>query len=312
MIMVSLGFFCGQLIAEEVVGYSIYPNIETPHPYPKATEKNTLVWSTTVQEPGTAWVKIHFSDFRLNPNDFVDLIDMNGNLIERIKGSDVARKRQSKFNVKKNENNPNTVSFWGSAVEGKEVKVELHRTTNKENDWGFAIDELGVGFSPIFGNANSNVNISRIGRNWGTDREDNVEKIVGIMLYRKNSTWYKCEGVLDNNNINRLLPDEPCIDSQAIVDTLEVRFYCKSVTNKGKSFSVYFTFFGDNFINHDFGYDRCQLTLKNDLNFDGLPYYIRIPNNKLKRNSLQMKGISFTAFCYPGTCNDPNCICCNY
>jgi len=86
IVVVVLIFLSGQLNAEEVVGKSIFPNIETPQTYPEAVKGTTLVWSTTIQEPGASWIKIHFSKFRLNQDDYVELVDMNGSLIERIKG----------------------------------------------------------------------------------------------------------------------------------------------------------------------------------------------------------------------------------
>jgi hypothetical protein len=142
MIVVVLGFLSGQLTAEDVAGKSIFPNIETPYPYPAAVKGKTLVWSTTIQEPAAAWIKIHFSKFLLNEGDYVDMVDMNGSLIERIKGKDVSKKAHSKFNVKSDVNK--TASFWGPAVDGNKVTVELHSTPNREKGGRFRVDKAGI------------------------------------------------------------------------------------------------------------------------------------------------------------------------
>jgi hypothetical protein len=175
MIVVVLSFLSGQLNAEEVVGKSIFPNIETPYIYPEAVKDKTLVWSTTIKRPRAAWIKIHFSKFRLNPDDYVDLVDRNGKVVERIRGKDVAGESPSKFNVKND--GDKTFSFWGPAIDGNKVTVELHSkpirekgvryrgdkaglegnertaelhpTSNTKEDLGFIIDEAGIGRRPI-------------------------------------------------------------------------------------------------------------------------------------------------------------------
>jgi hypothetical protein len=274
MIIVVFVFFCGQLTAEEVVGESIFPNIETPHPYPKAVEDNTLVWSTTIQEPGAAWIKIHFSEFRLNPGDFVILTDMKGKVIELIRGRDVARKRRSKFKVKKNDNK--TVSFWGPAIDGDRVVVGLYSTSNEDNGLGFTIDEVGRGCKPILDRGlgpiydteedvdiflvpfcDSDPKIVQV-----TYREDTIDifkNLLGKMIYRKGTTWFTCKGFLTAFGGIYIVPSEIAIHSQEVVDTFEVRFYWRHIDK-----DLYFTFHGDTFIDDYLSSHYGMLTIKTD------------------------------------------------
>ena len=307
MIIVVLVFFCGQLNAEEVVGYSIYPNIETPHHYPKATEENTLVWSTTIQEPGAAWIKIHFNNFRLNPNDYVELSDMNGQLIEQIKGSDIARKRLSKFKVKKNENR--SANFWGPAIDGDKVIVELHRKSDTETDWGFTIDEVGVGCKPIFDIV--------LGPIYDTGQEENISiipfcdsdsKIVkksymgniinvlnsplGRILYRKDSSWCTCNGFLSAFGGIYIIPNEPVIDCQKVVETTEVRFYCRYLS-RNPNYSTYFTYYGDTFIDDYLSFFYGTLTIKNNHQWNSA-----IVDEDSTKKSPNLSKLYATSFCY--------------
>jgi hypothetical protein len=247
MIIVALTFFCGQLTAEEVVGVSIFPNIETPYPYPEPVEDNTLVWSTTIHKAGADWLKVHFSEFRLNPNDYVTLTDMNGNLVERIRGKDVAMKRRSKFNVK--DSGKKTVSFWGPAIDGDKLIVELHRTSNMNQDFGFIIDEVGVGSKPL----KPERRLTHSGR------------IGETILYQRGSTWYTSKGSLSFTDGNRFELSEANIDARDIIDTLEVRFFFEYVDVKnGNTIPVYYTFYCERIGHEDLDDDTGQFRLRPD------------------------------------------------
>jgi hypothetical protein len=274
MIIMVLSFFCGQLNAEEVVGESIFPCIEPLHPYPQVEGNKTRVWSSIIREPGAAWIKIHFSGLRLTKGDYVNLIDMEGRIIERIGIRDVRKKQGSKFKLQKN--NDNTVSFWTSAVDGEEVKVQLNRTSNKQDGSWFIIDEVGVGSKPIFdvglGPIYNTADESQrslfslfekkesdsVLRHLATYRQPS-----GRMLYRKGITWYTCKGSLVAGSGNQFLPHEPCIDSQDNLDTLEVRFYVSGVYDES-NFPVYLSYYGDKFISDYFAPAYGLLSLMNN------------------------------------------------
>lgn len=272
MITVLLMLFGGRLAAEEIVGESIFPCIETPHPYPQPGGDETLVWSTTIDQPGAAWIKIHFSSFQLDDNDFVILINEHGRIIETIHCRDVNGQHRPRFNLQKNEDK--TVNFWAMAVDGQQVRVELHRNSNNSPGFGFTIDEIGIGSKPIFDRGLGPVYnddrdtdgdflhfFEKKGQDFVLSQTIAPEQIYGRMLYKRGSNWYKSKGMLVSSNPNQILPIENGIDSQEVVNTLEVRFYSHYYLGKNDS-SFYQSFYGDRFIDNYLTNSYGQLTLK--------------------------------------------------
>jgi hypothetical protein len=310
MIIVVLSFFCGQLNAEEVVGESIYFDIETPHPYSKVSGDNIdniPVWTETIHMPGAAWLKIHFSEFSLDSDDYVDLVDMNGRLIERIRGRDVSNSRLSRFKVRKN--SIKTVNFWAPAVEGDRLLIELYQKCNKGSGWGFVINEIGIGSKPIFDIGLGPVYDSGEGcrdnsyqypcpdRFWENSPKagQNVirvfSSISGFMLFRKSSTWFSSRGFLENDNSNQFVPEEFCIDAPEIADTLEVRFYsCYDV--HGIKTIMYSSYFCDEMteVTYDF--------ITNTYDILSLKHFSRtiyIPNNGIPTQFYRDDHLSHTS-----------------
>lgn len=281
MIIFVLVLFCGQLAAEEIVGESIFPCIETPHPYPVVSSNGNYhpVWSEVIQMPGATWLKIHFSQFHLNEEDYVELLDTEGRLVERIRGKDVVDNKDSIFKVKKNDKKG--VDFWGPAVDGESLTIQLYRRINKETGWGFTIDEIGVGCKPIFDKGlgpvyNKVGEVLEKGRQpFVPDNVNNLKNIThsrsmsikvfsttsGIMLYRKGLTWFTGDGFLTEGSYNEFVLEEPCIDGPEIVDTLEVRFYLDYMVN-GSISTVHYNYYCENFFKDYFSDDFGILTLK--------------------------------------------------
>jgi hypothetical protein len=309
MIIVMCVALSGRLSAEGIVGVSIFTNIETPHPYSKVEEETTLVWSTIIREPGAKWIKIHFSDLQLNFKDYLILVDMKGQVMERISGKDISGKRPANFKVKKNENG--RVSFWGPSIDGEEVKIELHCASGKESAWGFIIDEVGVGGKSIFDKDSWSVHDSkemtgiccskkkiridkeRIDKNennhmcCGEKTGSTDNRIEGIMLYKKGITWNTCKGSLSPQKGNHFFPIEPCIDSQDIVNTVEVRFlmdYTKY--NNISNFGDYYTYYGDSFIDSDSNSGGGHLTLRNDHRMNDRLYNATFSDRNVKMQEI--------------------------
>jgi hypothetical protein len=293
MIIVMCVALSGQLAAEEIVGESIFPNIRTPRFYPKPAKLNsdlgtdkknadvdTLIWSTTIREPGAAWIKIHFSEFRLSPDDFVVLVGTDGRVIDQFSGRDISEKNSSKFKVIESEKN--TFSFWGLAVAKDEVIIELYRTlaSNNEKDWGFTIDEVGIGCRPVFDRGlgpvyntevesvvpfipSCHIDPTRGELNYGANVIDILDSPLGRMLYRRGITWYSCKIFPSAIQENHIVPGEPVVDSQELVDTIEVKFYCRYF-GEDDNFSVCFTYCADIFIGNYFSSDYNTFTIKNN------------------------------------------------
>jgi len=290
MIIVVLVFFCGQLWAEEIVGTSIFPNIETPHPYPQMKGDQTLVWSTSIEEPGAAWIKIHFSSFQLNNKDFVILIDEHGRIFETICYRDVNGKHDSRFNLQKNDDK--TVDFWTQAVDGQKIRVELHRNSNNPPGLGFTIDEIGIGSRPIFDrglgpayNDDRDTDgdflhfLEKKGQNFVLSQTIAPEQIYGRMLYKKGVIWYTSKGMLVNSSPNQILPIESFIDSQEVVNTLDVRFYFHYYLDNN-DYPFYQSFYGDKFIDNYFTNSYGMVTLKK--NTKKLDFYLKNQKPEVK------------------------------
>lgn len=302
MILMIIGVFVfsGRLSAEEAIGVSIFPKIDTPHPYPAAVEGNTLVWSKIIDHPGATWIKIHFSQFRLNEDDYMNLVDLNGSVIEQIKGKDVSNIFNSKFSVKDDVNK--TVSFWGPAIEGNKVTVELHSThytPNRKNDvgskldkgrinnnkiitelsytsnaksLGFTIDEVGLGTKPL------REDIAMIESTCGTYNLQEIVcyyghepftrgQAVGRMYYEVYGHWFRSNGFLCScNNSSTFLAAAYrfLINSPKIVATLEVQFGYQYNNCDGTGLNNPITYYGDQYIMSDPDKHYCLVTLKNN------------------------------------------------
>lgn len=264
MIMFGLMVFSGQVNAEELCGETIYPDIQSPHPYGKA-QKGTQVWSHTIHKTGAGWLKVHFKDFYLNGNDYVELIDMTGQVIETIKGIDVQNDETSKFKVIPGVGR--RVSFWAPAIDGNELTIKLHRVSNSRRGWGFAIDEVGVGFEPMddgyeiesICGTNDLVNIK-----CKDTATQNLGLRVGRMYFQKSGSWYLCTGFLVSSCSAHFLTNEHCISDQTVTSTLQVRFKYRYTTCTGTTLDSYSTYYGDKWIKDSVSYDYCLLTLKNN------------------------------------------------
>ena len=271
-VFVCLVVCCVTLYAEQWVGDSMSSDIETPHPYPRASAGD-LVWSHTIYQKGASWVKLHFSDFNLNDEDYLELVDMYGTVIETVKGSDM-NAGSNKFRVKRPTPDKNMrqgmidhVAFWGPAIDGNEITINLYRGSEKKNGWGFSIDEIGVGAVPIF----ADENISYIESICGSDDKtrikcassfyQNLGEAVGRMLFQKSGSWYVCTGFLCSCNSSHFLTNEHCITSQTVVNTLQVRFKYRYSACTGSSLDSYSTYYGDDFVTDSTSYDFCLLTL---------------------------------------------------
>jgi lysyl endopeptidase len=269
-VCVFLFLFCAEFLSAKVIcGYSIYPIIETPHPYPVGGPHAPIVWSKIIFEPGATWLKVHFLAFELDDEDYIDLIDMDGNIRERIKGIDIRIGRESRF--KSAENPDGTISFWGPSIDGDTINIELHSVSTRHDRWGIIIDEIGIGFLPIEEEGKAHI-LSICGSDdkkdvacyEGTLKYTRAEA-VGRMLFKEGVNWVKCTGFLVScTGTNHFLSNQHCADSQSEVDTLEVRFHYQYTTCGGQILGEYETYYGDDFIESHYTYDYSLMTIKDN------------------------------------------------
>ncbi len=254
--------------AEVAIGTTIYPKVETPHPYSKATT-DTLVWSHTFSKSGAGWLNVHFTDFQLNSTDYVVMYDMYGFEVERITGKEMLNPAKSRFKVVSKE--AGRIEFWGPMVDGDEVRLELHRGSIKSTGWGFKIDQVGVGFGPLdlYENDNLDREIKSI---CGADNKQNIKcatttqqtkgLAVGRMYFQSGSSWYVCTGFLVSSCSSHFLTNEHCITNQTGVTSLQVRFKYRNTTCTGTTVDSYVTYYGNTYIKDSATYDYCLLTLQ--------------------------------------------------
>lgn len=262
MILLVAFTFSGIVTAEEWCGETTYVSVQTPHPYPKA-DKGQLVWEKTIREDNVFWLKLHFSKFKINDEDYIELVDMYGQVIETIKGTDIYSKTP-RFKVERRDEKSNRVDFWGPAIDGDQVTIRLYRGSDKKTGWGFSVDQLGLGFKSL------SPEISVFESICGSDNKvsiacastsyQNLGKAVGQMTYQKNGSWYVCTGFLVSCNSSHFLTNEHCITSQTQVNTLQVRFNYR-LSSCGGSNASYSTYYGSSFITDSSYYDFCLLTL---------------------------------------------------
>jgi len=260
LIVVILLTALAPLSAEEWVGDTIYPKIVTPHPYPVG-DAGELVWSYVIHETGASWLKPRFSQFKITDEDYIELIDMEGNIVETIRSSDLYGK-DSRFTIIPDIKG---VSFWGPAIDGNQITVNLYRGKRNRKGWGFKIDQVGVGAKPILGE-----DLSTVESICGSDNKTSIAcagssyqtlgRSVGRMSYQKGSSWYVCTGFLVSCNSSHFLTNEHCITSQTEVNTLQVRFYYR-LSSCGGSNASYSTYYGSSFVTDNTSYDFCLLTL---------------------------------------------------
>lgn len=267
LIVVLLFSTVVMLQAQEPIGESVPYSYDSPYEFTKKFSGRTT-WSETLSFPGAGWVKIHFSKFKINDSDYVEITDAYGKTIDRIYGRDVLSDEGSRFKVKRK---GKKAAFWSHLVESDEITITFHRNSKKKKGWRFSIDEVAYGFGPY-----SEYGMSRVRSTCGgSDDKENIactsgtklsnSTSVGRMLYQKGSYWYNCTGsLISENNGSHFLTNEHCIDSQTVTDTLEVRFNYQYTTCSGSTLASYTTFSGDDYIESNATYDYCLLTLKNN------------------------------------------------
>ncbi|MCU0289542.1 MAG: hypothetical protein MUF15_24500 [Acidobacteria bacterium] len=277
IIVVLIGVLGNQFLgAEQVCGYSIYPGLKIPGPSVNMT-RSTVVMSKTIFQSNAKWLKIHFSEFSLNDDSFVDLIGMNGTVVVRIKGSDVSNDTKSRYKVKKISNNK--INFWGPALDGDTIRIELHRGTGKHMANEFIIDKVGVGTEPLremreeiamIESICEPIYLQNIACYYEYEPFDRGQA-VGRMYYEKNGCWYRGNGFLCSCNNSSTFLTSYHIDSQSVVDTLEVQFGYQYANCTGTGPITSTTYFGDDYIRSDSSKHYCVLTLKDNPEEDFSP-----------------------------------------
>jgi V8-like Glu-specific endopeptidase len=243
--MLFVAFASQGVFAEELVGETAPINLSTAHPY-AARSVREMVGSFEVSRQDATFIIVHFANFSLNDGDYVEIRDANGILRQVITNDD-----------------PGKTDFWAFAVDGHTAFVNLISGSVGAQAHGFDIDQYGYGYFPLgiesICGTDDKVDIECVS---GTTQYERA-KSAGRMLYQKGTSWYLCTGSLVSQE-NHFLSNEHCVNSQAIVNTLQVRFNYQYTTCGGSTLASYVTHYGDAFLVADYGYDCSLMTLSGD------------------------------------------------
>jgi V8-like Glu-specific endopeptidase len=231
--------------AEKLIGETDSIDLSTSHRYTTRGIGETVA-SFKVGREGATFITVHFTDFSLNDGDYVEIRDVNGVLRQTVTNDD-----------------PGRTDFWSFIVDGDTAFVDLISGTSGLSSYGFDIDRYGYSIAePAVEStcdSDDKVDIECVS---GTPQYDRARS-VGRMYYQKSGYWYLCTGSLVSPD-NHFLSNEHCVNSQAITDTLQVRFNYQYTTCGGSTLASYNTFYGDAFLVSDYGYDLSLMTLSGD------------------------------------------------
>lgn len=231
--------------ARERVGYVDPVNgaeFAPPQPYPAASQAGPFVWQGEIVRPGATFIKIHFSEFALEPGDTLTVAGPDG----------------SRLNEYRDRGPRDSGEFWAFAVPGERAVVTL--TSHGAGGGAIAVDEIGVG-------------TERKGTDavCGSDgREDvacyangkTLTRQIARLLFQDGGGFFVCTGFLvAGSNSSTLMTNQHCIDDQAGVNSLEAWFNYQHSTCKGFSDDPIFSYFGGTFLTTDVPLDYSLMTL---------------------------------------------------
>jgi V8-like Glu-specific endopeptidase len=244
-IMMIFVFYGTGAFAEKLVGETSSISLSTLHPY-KTVEVGETIESFEINKPGASFITVHLINLSLNDGDYIEIRDADGALHQTITNED-----------------PGKTELWSFIADGENVFVNLISGTSGAHAYGFDIDKFGYGLSPSLlestCNTDSKVDIECV---YGTPQYEKA-KSIGRMYYSKSGLWYLCTGSLISNE-SHFLSNEHCINSQTIVDTLQVRFNYQYSICGGSTLATHETFYGNAFLVSNYNYDLSLMTLSGD------------------------------------------------
>ncbi len=252
LIMTIVIIFSHEVAAKELAGKIASINLGTSHPY-TSVNAGEIIESFKISNPGAGFIIVHFTGFSINAEDYVEIRDANGALRQTITND-----------------NPGKTDFWAFAVDGDTVFVNLISGDAIGQAYGFDIDQYSFGISSsqkygssslVIENLCGSDNLVNINCMTGTTQYDRARS-VGRIYYQdpNDGDWYYCTGALISGQ-NHFLTNEHCINSQAAVDTMQVRFNYQYNTCNGTAMETYKTFYGDNYLVSNYTYDFSLVTL---------------------------------------------------
>jgi PKD repeat protein len=138
VLVVLLAFTVGSpsLYAKVKVGEEVLKKSQTSHPYEGG---KGVVWERTFYWPDAGYIAIHFSEFSLASNDYVEISSPDGRFSYVYKG-------KGKWVKEKGQKDPKQISvFWATHIPGDTATVKLV-SQNKKGGHGFVVDKWVHGY----------------------------------------------------------------------------------------------------------------------------------------------------------------------
>ncbi|NIO80977.1 MAG: PKD domain-containing protein [Candidatus Aminicenantes bacterium] len=134
LLMFTVGSTC--LYSKVQVGEEVLTKYQTDHPY--KGEKG-VVWEKTFHWPNAGYIAIHFAEFDLASDDYVEISSPDGRYVYTYK-------EKGKWVKEKGDKKAKQISeFWATHIPGDTVNVKLV-SSNRKAGFGFVIDKWARGY----------------------------------------------------------------------------------------------------------------------------------------------------------------------
>ena len=219
----------------------------SPRPYPAGHPSLPVVWSDEVRSPGATFIRLHFSEFDLQPGDRLVVSNPSGSEQYVYTGRGPRSRGE----------------FWARSIDGDVALITLQARGRGGN--GYVIDEIGEGFAP-------EATPESI---CGTDGRQDVACFgpavttallpVARLQFRDGAFLAYCTAwMVDGLNANTAITNNHCLQNQADVDTAELTFNYQRKTCGGTVNTTQFRFDGDQFLKTNAGLDYTLFTVAGD------------------------------------------------
>jgi len=234
--------------------------LETPHPYALGTAARPVVWTDRVVSQGAEFVRVHFSDLRLAPGDYLTVSSPDGAQTWTYRGKGPHQ----------------SGDVWALAVAGDTAIVRLHG--GRGTGFGYVIDAVGHGTMPLYQKQTGPVPEVICGTNGSEDVAcyasdpvfDADQKAVARLLWIQGAYIYACTGWLAAGpNDSTMVTNNHCFNTQRETETVEATFNFQSATCGGTMAAPTTAYAGGTFLKtssikrkgHKEGFDYTLFTL---------------------------------------------------
>jgi PKD repeat protein len=231
--LVLLTFTVGStpLFSRVKVGEEVLEKHNTPHPYKGG---KGVVWERTFYWPNAGYIALHFSEFDLAPEDYVEISSPDGRYYYRYK-------EKGKWVRAKGDKEPKQISaFWATHIPGDTVIVKLV-SKNRKTGFGFVIDKWVRGYERGFIDAVMSAMEEEAVSNYeaicSSDDKEWAKCYEGTTMYDKSKAVCRlliggssaCTGWLLGSE-GHVMTNEHCINNQTDAGNTDYEFMAEGAT----------------------------------------------------------------------------------